>query len=169
VEIELLYFELCPHYEIALKYLQEVIKEKELDVPVKVVKIRNDREAIENKFLGSPTIRINGRDIEPGAQEKEDFSMRCRFYLEGGEVMKFPSKNMVRRAIENAVQEDEKIIKGGVPMAIDPVCKMKVEESKAAATSEYKGNKYYFCAKGCKKAFDQNPEKYLGEEKKGKR
>ena len=46
-------------------------------------------------------------------------------------------------------------------MAIDPVCKMKVEESKAAATSEYKGKKYYFCAVGCKKAFDQNPEKYL--------
>ena len=46
-------------------------------------------------------------------------------------------------------------------MAIDPVCKMEVEESKAAATSEYQGKKYYFCAAGCKKAFDQNPEKYL--------
>ena len=46
-------------------------------------------------------------------------------------------------------------------MAIDPVCKMQVEESKAAATSEHKGKKYYFCAMGCKKAFDQNPEKYL--------
>jgi len=55
---------------------------------------------------------------------------------------------------------------GGDLMAIDPVCKMEVEESKAAATSEYKGRKYYFCAVGCKKAFDQNPEKYLAEEKK---
>ena len=52
-------------------------------------------------------------------------------------------------------------------MAIDPVCKMEVEESKAAATSEYKGKKYYFCAVGCKKAFDQDPEKYLVE-KEGK-
>jgi Cu+-exporting ATPase len=51
--------------------------------------------------------------------------------------------------------------KGGGQMAIDPVCKMQVEESKAAATSEYKGGKYYFCAVGCKKAFDQDPEKYL--------
>jgi len=41
---------------------------------------------------------------------------------------------------------------------------MEVEESKAAATSEYEGNKYYFCSVGCKKAFDQNPEKYLAEE-----
>ncbi len=51
-------------------------------------------------------------------------------------------------------------------MAIDPVCKMEVEESSAAATSEYKGKMYYFCAVGCKRAFDQDPEKYLGEEKK---
>jgi Cu+-exporting ATPase len=51
--------------------------------------------------------------------------------------------------------------KGGEKMAIDPVCKMEVDETKAAATSEYKGKKYYFCAIGCKKAFDQDPEKYL--------
>ncbi len=47
-------------------------------------------------------------------------------------------------------------------MAIDPVCKMTVDEKKAPATSEYKGVKYYFCAVGCKKAFDKAPEKYLG-------
>lgn len=51
-------------------------------------------------------------------------------------------------------------------MAIDPVCKMEVEESTAAATSEYRGKTYYFCAMGCKKVFDQNPEEYLAEEKK---
>ncbi len=51
-------------------------------------------------------------------------------------------------------------------MAIDPVCKMTVEEAKAVATSEYKGKTYYFCAVGCKKAFDQNQELYLAEEKK---
>ena len=47
-------------------------------------------------------------------------------------------------------------------MAIDPVCKMKVDEKKAPATSDYRGKKYYFCAPGCKRAFDQNPEKYIG-------
>ncbi len=46
---------------------------------------------------------------------------------------------------------------------IDPVCKMEIEESTAAATSEYKGKKYYFCAMGCKVAFDKDPEKYLAE------
>ena len=51
-------------------------------------------------------------------------------------------------------------------MAIDPVCKMEIEEGKAASTSEYKAKKYYFCAVGCKKAFDQDPEKYLTDENK---
>lgn len=46
-------------------------------------------------------------------------------------------------------------------MAIDPVCKMEVEEDSAPAKSEYKGQTYYFCALGCKKDFDENPEKYL--------
>jgi len=47
-------------------------------------------------------------------------------------------------------------------MAIDPVCKMTVDEKTAKITSEYKGKKYYFCAPGCKKAFDADPAKYLG-------
>jgi YHS domain-containing protein len=49
-------------------------------------------------------------------------------------------------------------------MAKDPVCGMEVDESKAAATSDYKGQTYFFCAKGCKVAFDKEPEKYLGGE-----
>ena len=46
-------------------------------------------------------------------------------------------------------------------MAIDPTCKMEVEEKTAVATSEYSGKTYYFCAVGCKKAFDADPERYL--------
>jgi Cu+-exporting ATPase len=56
--------------------------------------------------------------------------------------------------------------KGGTAMAIDPVCHMEVEEGKAAATSEYKGKTYYFCAVGCKRAFDRDPERYLATEQK---
>jgi Cu+-exporting ATPase len=48
-------------------------------------------------------------------------------------------------------------------MAMDPVCKMEVEPETAAATAEYKGETYYFCAPGCKVAFEKNPEKYLEE------
>ncbi|MBG7610132.1 MAG: YHS domain-containing protein [Anaerolineae bacterium] len=48
-------------------------------------------------------------------------------------------------------------------MAVDPVCKMQVDQDSAVATSEYKGKTYYFCALGCKTSFDKEPEKYLGD------
>ena len=47
---------------------------------------------------------------------------------------------------------------------IDPVCGMEVEPATAPAKSEYKGKTYYFCAPGCKKAFDADPEKYIGKQ-----
>ncbi|MFQ5846905.1 MAG: YHS domain-containing protein [Candidatus Methylomirabilales bacterium] len=52
-------------------------------------------------------------------------------------------------------------------MTKDPVCGMEVEEAKAAATSDYQGLTYYFCAKGCKATFDKNPEKYVGKTEEG--
>ena len=44
---------------------------------------------------------------------------------------------------------------------IDPVCKMEIEDSKAVARSEHQGHTYYFCAVGCQKAFEKEPERYL--------
>jgi len=43
---------------------------------------------------------------------------------------------------------------------IDPVCRMTIDSEKAAATSDYKGQTIYFCAKSCKAKFDGAPEKY---------
>lgn len=50
---------------------------------------------------------------------------------------------------------------GGNEMAKDLVCGMDVDEKTAPAKSEYKGQTYYFCAPGCKRAFDRDPERYL--------
>ena len=47
-------------------------------------------------------------------------------------------------------------------MTKDPVCNMELNEKKAAATSIYRGQTYYFCSPGCKKAFDAHPDKYTG-------
>ncbi len=52
-------------------------------------------------------------------------------------------------------------------MAKDPVCGMEVEPAQAAATFEYKGETYYFCAPGCKIAFEKEPKKYLNKPEEG--
>jgi len=44
----------------------------------------------------------------------------------------------------------------------DPVCGMEIDPTEAAATSDYEGTIYYFCAVGCKEQFDANPAKFLG-------
>ncbi len=48
-----------------------------------------------------------------------------------------------------------------MPTAVDPVCGMDVEIEGAQLTSEYEGNTYYFCSRGCKLDFQEEPEKYL--------
>ena len=47
-------------------------------------------------------------------------------------------------------------------MVKDPVCGMDVDPKTATSKSEYQGQTYFFCSKGCKKAFDKEPEKYVG-------
>ena len=49
-------------------------------------------------------------------------------------------------------------------MSMDPICKMKVDEEYAEYVYQYKGKKYFFCATGCKKTFDENPDKYAENE-----
>jgi YHS domain-containing protein len=46
-------------------------------------------------------------------------------------------------------------------MVVDPVCKMSIDENRAAGKSEYKGQTYYFCNLSCKQKFDKEPEKYI--------
>ena len=49
----------------------------------------------------------------------------------------------------------------------DPVCGMDIDPATAAGKSEYNGQTYYFCSAGCKKSFDKEPEKYVGQPQQG--
>ena len=52
-------------------------------------------------------------------------------------------------------------------MVVDPICGMQVEEQGAEWTSAHEGERYYFCAKGCKQKFDEDPAKYVRKEDAG--
>jgi YHS domain-containing protein len=51
-------------------------------------------------------------------------------------------------------------------MAKDPVCGMEVNPEQSAGKSEYQGQTYYFCSPSCKRQFDQEPERYVGQQAK---
>ena len=54
-----------------------------------------------------------------------------------------------------------------ITMAKDPICGMEVNESQPAASLEYKGQKFYFCASSCYEAFEKNPAKYVSAKRQG--
>jgi hypothetical protein len=113
LKIELLYFRGCHVYKTTLENIREVIKEKGLDTEVYLKEIKNDKQALSNKFLGSPTVRINGMDIEPNAQKINKYSMTCRLYLENGAVNERPGKRMIHQAIDKTLMEESMEIKEG--------------------------------------------------------
>ena len=75
-------------------------------------------------------------------------------------AMAFSSVSVVSNAALLKRYTPEIKRKGGERMAIDPICKMEVDEKSAKWTSVHKGKRYYFCAPGCKKKFDADPDKY---------
>jgi len=97
--IDLLYFEGCPNYEPAARYIENILKEMDLsEIEIRHVEILTDGQAQQMKFLGSPTIQIGGLDIEVEARVRDDYGFSCRLYP-GGEL---PAVEVLRDAIEEA-------------------------------------------------------------------
>jgi hypothetical protein len=78
--IELLYFDGCPNHEALLPHLEELLRAAELPVEITLRNVNDDAAAQRERFLGSPTVRIDGRDVEPGAEDRADYGLKCRLY-----------------------------------------------------------------------------------------
>ena len=110
IRIEFLYWEECPSHGEAWDRLQAVLKEKGLKAEVVRIEIRTDQDAWQWDFCGSPTIRINGRDIDPVGAEVQRVGLNCRIYhAPEGRVTPMPSDELIRKAIEEALNR----MKGG--------------------------------------------------------
>lgn len=119
--IEVLYFEGCPHHEAFLPHLRELLTAHGITAEVTLVQIETDEEAQENRFLGSPTVRVDGHDVEPATAEREHrdshvnqgrdsashYAMQCRMYPSAdGIASGFPRDQWILDAlIENPVHE----------------------------------------------------------------
>lgn len=97
MKIEVLYFEGCPNYLPALDRLKAVLRQTGLSTEVSEVQVRDESTAKTLKFFGSPTIRVNGFDIDAGSRNVEDSGFACRRYPEG-----LPSEEMIRTALREA-------------------------------------------------------------------
>ena len=97
--IEFFYWEGCPSHPEALELLHAVLAEHGIETPVELREVRTHEEAAELRFPGSPTIRIDGRDVDPGGATGEP-ALVCRVYrLPDGRPSPVPSREQLEEAL----------------------------------------------------------------------
>jgi hypothetical protein len=97
MKIAVLYFENCPNHVPTLERIHQVLREEGCDAEVREVLVSDVETAHNVRFLGSPTVRVNGLDIEPEAEERKNFGLMCRRYSSG-----IPSHELIREAVRSA-------------------------------------------------------------------
>jgi hypothetical protein len=99
MKVELLWWEGCPSHPEAREDLERVLREEQIEAPVRMVEIESDDQAQRERFPGSPTIRLDGRDAIP-ADPGEPFTLTCRVYrLRDGSVSATPDPEDLRDAV----------------------------------------------------------------------
>jgi len=102
VKICFLYYEDCPSHEQALARLRQVMAEEGVQEEIEIIKVETEEQAQALQFIGSPTIRVDGRDIDPPPPDAY-YALTCRAYrLEDGRISPLPSTEMIRRALRSA-------------------------------------------------------------------
>jgi hypothetical protein len=101
MKIEVLYVPGCPNYGPAVERIQQVLTAELLRADIERVPINSDAEAKALQFPGSPTIRINGTDVEPN--QTNATGLACRLYANSGGV---PSEEMLKLALSRASQRE---------------------------------------------------------------
>jgi hypothetical protein len=102
--IELLWWEGCPSHPRALADLRDVLEEVGIDSnAVEVRQIETEDEAAAERFVGSPTIRVDGRDVQPPGDEPA--GLTCRVYRRrDGRIAPTPDPADVRDALVTAMR-----------------------------------------------------------------
>ncbi|GIU94362.1 MAG: hypothetical protein KatS3mg012_0819 [Gaiellaceae bacterium] len=99
MRIELLYWEGCPSYPEAKELLEEVLRERGIEAPIEMREVRTQEEAVALRFPGSPTIRIDGRDVDPIGAESTP-ALTCRIYRSSdGRVSPIPTRTQLEEAL----------------------------------------------------------------------
>lgn len=100
MKVEVLYVSDCPSHPAAVRLVKDVLAAEGVATDIREVLVRDERMAGELMFFGSPTIRINGRDIA-GESQAKNFALCCRLYP-GSKQIGLPQAELVHRAVVEA-------------------------------------------------------------------
>jgi hypothetical protein len=101
MKIRILSFEGCPHVEATVSLVEEALQELGLPIELDRVQIHDESDAAYYHFLGSPSVQIDGNDLEAGRREDAP-SFGCRLYRHGMSTEGVPPKEMIVAAIQAA-------------------------------------------------------------------
>ena len=103
MKVEVLFFDGCPNYEPLLPHLRALLASAGAeDTDVDLVCVEDADAAEAERFLGSPTVRIDGQDVEPGADRRSDFGLECRLFATPDGLRGMPADEWVLRGLERA-------------------------------------------------------------------
>lgn len=102
MKIEILYFAGCPNHAPAVDRVREVLRQEEVIAELVEIEITESDTAREIGFLGSPSVRVNGQDVEPSARAENDFGLTCRIYIDEAQRAGLPSTELIRAAVRKA-------------------------------------------------------------------
>ena len=100
--IEVLYVRDCPHYPETLALVERVRAELGIDTELRTSLIVDQAAADQARFPGSPTVRVDGRDVEPGSEPATEYFLGCRLYRLEHRLAGQPTKRWVRDALLRA-------------------------------------------------------------------
>ena len=100
--LELLYFDGCPNHEALLPHLEQLLRGAEIQATIRLRRIADDTAAQHERFLGSPTVRVDGHDVEPDAADRTDFGLKCRLYLTDAGLRGSPLDEWILDALARA-------------------------------------------------------------------
>jgi len=106
VKVEVLFVPDCPTHPAAVKLVRHVLGAEGVEAEIHEVLVSDEGMASELGFCGSPTIRINGRDVAGESQDTRSFALSCRLYP-GSKQVGLPPAEMVHRAVLKARQEPD--------------------------------------------------------------
>ena len=101
MRIEVLYTPGCPNYLPAVERIEKVLASESLRAEIRSVAVSSDAEAMKLMFPGSPTIRVDGEDVEP--DQTITPGLKCRLYANLSGV---PSEEMLRLALSRAKEKE---------------------------------------------------------------
>lgn len=102
MRVEILYFSGCPNHAPAVECVREVLAQEETPAEMIEVEVKDLATAQRIGFLGSPTIRIDGQDVEPAARAEQMSGLSCRTYMDRGRRAGVPPPEWIRAAVREA-------------------------------------------------------------------